>query len=111
MSVLGKPNLHGELRVMATSSHRPMSAWEEPNRDQNANRFNWSLLIPGAIQGLQFDFFQDADDLAFAEFWFLHGETPLVGILYSRLAQDFKEASKSRKTSKSRPPTDRSAIA
>lgn len=44
--------------------------------------------------GAEFDFFQDANDLAFTELRFLHVETPFLGILYFRLAQVFEETSK-----------------
>jgi hypothetical protein len=43
--------------------------------------------------GAEFDFFQDANDLAFAELRFLHVEAPFHGILYFCMAQVLKEAS------------------
>lgn len=43
--------------------------------------------------GSQFDLLEDADYLRFAEFGFLHVETPLGWILYFRVAQVFKGTS------------------
>ncbi len=46
--------------------------------------------------GTQLDLLEDGNDLAFTESGFLHVETPLVGILYCRLAQVSEGASKTR---------------
>ncbi len=76
-------------------------------RDGQAAVLAFPLVVSGladsvlsarlADLGTEFDFFQDADDLAFAEFLFLYAENLLGDFLYFQLAQDFKEASDSRK--------------
>lgn len=42
--------------------------------------------------GAQFDLLEDGNDRGFTESGFLHVETPLVGMIYTQLAQVFEVA-------------------
>lgn len=52
-------------------------------------------VLPACLAdlGTQLDLLEDGNDLAFTESGFLHVETPMVGILYSQLAQVSEGAS------------------